>query len=33
MEILYKGVDIYSHNAIIWSKVNPKEIDFIGRYM
>ena len=29
MNILYKGVDISAHNSINWSKVNPKEIDFI----
>ena len=29
MTILYKGVDISSHNFITWSKVNPKEIDFV----
>ena len=29
MTILYKGVDISSHNSITWSKVNPKEIGFV----
>ena len=29
MNVLYKGVDISAHNSINWSKVNPKEIDFI----
>ena len=29
MTILYKGVDISSHNSITWSKVNSKEIDFV----
>ena len=29
MNVIYKGVDISSHNAITWSKVNPKEIDFV----
>lgn len=29
MNIIYKGVDISSHNSITWSKVNPKEIDFV----
>ena len=33
MDVLYKGVDISAHNSINWSKVNPKEIDFVGRYM
>lgn len=29
MNVLYKGVDISSHNSINWSKVDPKEIDFV----
>lgn len=29
MNVIYKGVDISSHNSITWSKVNPKEIDFV----
>lgn len=29
MTILYKGVDISSHNSINWNKVDPKEIDFV----
>ena len=29
MNVTYKGVDISSHNSITWSKVNPKEIDFV----
>ena len=29
MNVIYKGVDISSHNAITWNKVNPKEIDFV----
>ena len=33
MNVIYNGVDISSHNSITWSKVNPKEIDFIGRYI
>lgn len=33
MNVIYKGADISLHNSITWNKVNPKEIDFIGRYM
>lgn len=29
MNVIYKGVDISKHNSINWSKVNPKEIDFV----
>ena len=29
MNVIYKGVDISSHNSNTWSKVNPKEIDFV----
>ena len=29
MNVIYKGVDISSHNSITWNKVNPKEIDFV----
>lgn len=29
MNVLYKGVDISSHNSINWNKVDPKEIDFV----
>ena len=29
MNVIYKGVDISSHNSITWSKVKPKEIDFV----
>ena len=29
MNVIYKGIDISSHNSITWSKVNPKEIDFV----
>lgn len=29
MNVLYKGVDISSHNFINWNKVDPKEIDFV----
>ena len=29
MNVIYKGVDIGSHNTITKSKVNPKEIDFV----
>ena len=29
MNVIYKGVDISKHNSINWSKVSPKEIDFV----
>ena len=29
INVLYKGVDISSHNSINWNKVDPKEIDFV----
>lgn len=29
MKMLAKGVDISAHNSINWSKVDPKEIDFV----
>ena len=29
MNVIYKGVDISSHNSINWNKVDPKEIDFV----
>ena len=29
MNVLYKGVDISSHNSINWNKVDSKELDFI----
>ena len=29
MNVIYKGVDISSHNSITWNKVSPKETDFV----